>query len=276
MASSSELLLQIQAPLESLIRETGVYIRKEFLAFSFSEVKYKSVANPVTHVDLQAEALLKKGCAQLIPGSGFINEETGEEPSENGYTWIIDPIDGTTNFAHGIPHFSISVGLKYESEMVLGYIFHVIAEEMFAAIKGHGATLNGNLIHVSTIQGLEESVVATGFPHGDFSWKGDFLNLVMLMIHKGQGLRRMGSAALDLAYVAAGRMEAFFEMGLSAWDIAAGSLIVTEAGGQVSDFSGGNTYLQNGHCFASNGMIHREILDIMRDVGPTLQMNQKA
>lgn len=276
MEPSQSLTQQIEAPLRTLILETGNYIREEFLQFSFSQVKYKGVANPVTHVDVQAEELLKQGCRQLIPGSGFINEESGEEESENGYTWVIDPIDGTTNFAHGIPHFSISVGLMYQQEIVMGHVYHVMSDEMFAALKGRGATLNGKPIHVSTIARIDESVIATGFPYGDFPWLNDFLQMVLHLIRKGQGLRRMGSAALDLAYVASGRMEGFFEMGLSPWDIAAGILIVQEAGGKVSDFFGGETYFRGGQMFASNGNIHQEMLGIMRDVGPAYQMNGKA
>ena len=274
MTTSQSLAQQIETPLKALILETGDYIREEFRRFSFSDVKYKSVSNPVTHVDVQADALLKAGCRALIPGSGFINEESGEEQGENGYTWIIDPIDGTTNFAHGIPHFSISVGLKYHDELLMGKIYDVMRGEMFAAIKGQGATLSGQPIRVSGIPRLEESVIATGFPYGDFPWLGDFLNLVMHLIKKGHGLRRMGSAALDLAYVASGRMEGFFEMGLSPWDIAAGVLIVKEAGGQVSDFEGGNAYF-NGSLFASNGKIHNEVLAAMQEGGSAYRMNGK-
>ncbi len=272
----SSVLDQIEGPLNILIRDTGEFIRAEFRQFSFSQVQYKSQSNPVTHVDLQAEEKLKQACAKLIPGSGFLNEETAAEATTNGFTWIIDPIDGTTNFAHGIPHFSISLALEYESQIVLGFVYHVMAEEMFAARIGKGATLNGAPMQTSAIPQVSESVLATGFPYGNHPWLESFLDLVMQIMRQGQGLRRMGSAALDLAYVGAGRMEAFFERGLNPWDVAAGILIVQEAGGKVSDFSGGDGYIDGQQLFASNGHIHKEVLGIMQNVGHSRQLNRNT
>lgn len=252
--------------LQLAIRETGAFIRNEFEKFSFSDVQYKSANNPFSYVDLEAEKQLSSTCAALLPGSGFINEESSAISSQNGYTWIIDPLDGTVNFMHGIPHFSISLALMDPTgHIMLGYVWDVMREEMFHAIRGQGAFVNGRRVSVSERNGLGTSVVITGFPYGYASWVDDFLRVMAELVRQCHGVRRLGSAALDLAYVASGRAEAFFEFGINSWDIAAGALLVQEAGGHVSDFMGGSDYLFGRQIIATNSHIHKELLQIIHE-----------
>jgi len=251
---------QLDADIQELLKKVGRYIHQEFQHFDFKRVEYKAAHNPFTDVDVAADKMLREVCSQLIPGSGFINEELGKQDSEESYRWIIDPIDGTVNFMHGIPHFCISLALQYKEETVMGYIYHPVYEDMYKALKGRGATLNDQPIQVSHRNTLETSVMATGFPYGYPAWMDDFLGMIMKAVRKIQGFRRMGSAALDLAYVASGRLDAFFEYQLNPWDVAAGGLIVKEAGGKVSNFTGGKDYVFSGELVSSNGHVHDELL----------------
>ena len=265
MAFSSEMKSPTEFPafsdrLEQLIRDTGVFIAQEFHRFSYDQVEYKAENDPFTFVDVQAEERLRTGCEALLPGSGFINEEAADRPSQNGYFWIIDPIDGTSNFTHGVPHFCISLALAYQGEVQLGYIYEPIHQDLFRAEKGKGASLNGASIRVSEKTEIGTGLVGTGFPYANHPWRQTYLEIVMEIMDQAHGLRRMGSAALDLAYVACGRYEAFFEYDLKPWDVAAGSLLVQEAGGSISDFGGGDNFLHGRQIVASNGKVHPAIL----------------
>ena len=262
--------------MQQVIRSTGEFIRQEYHKFSFSEVQYKGENDPFSYVDVTAENMLKESCNRLIPGSGFINEESEDQPTENGYTWIIDPLDGTVNFMHGIPHFSISVGLMFEDQMLMGHVYGVISDEMFTGIKGKGAYLNGQRIVKSSLSQLNTSVIVTGFPYAYANWVDDYLKVIADLIKHCHGVRRLGSAALDLCYVAAGRLEAFFEFGLKPYDVAAGSLIVSEAGGQVSDFKGGEDFLFGKQILGSNGAIHNDVLKVLQEHLPMEELTDKA
>ena len=255
----------IDIELSSLIRKTGAFIRKEYASFSFSRVQYKSHNDPVSYVDITAENLLIEGCLDLIPGSGFINEEGGEQESENGFVWIIDPLDGTTNFTHGIPHFCISLALSYMGKVVMGYVYGIMLDELFTGISGQGAFLNGRNIYTSEHEFLRTSVVVTGFPYSESAWVGPQMDVMREMLSHSHSFRRFGSAALDLAYVACGRIEAFYEFRLQPWDMAAGGLIIKEAGGIVTGFTGKEDYLFNGKIVATNGKIHNEMLSLIQD-----------
>jgi len=257
-------LSDLDKDIQELVRKTGKFIEAEFERFSFGEVEYKAQNDPFSYVDVTAENILKEGGNQLLPGSGFINEESEDQPSENGYQWIIDPLDGTVNFIHGLPHFSISVALAYESETLLGYVYGIPKKEMFHAQKGKGAFLNQHPIWVSDKSGLNNALVVTGFPYAYAEWVDLYIKAIGELIRDCHGLRRLGSAALDLAYVAAGRMEAFFEFGLNPWDVAAGALIVEEAGGYVSDFEGKETYLFDKQILATNGKVHTDVLKVLQ------------
>ncbi|MEL7532115.1 MAG: inositol monophosphatase family protein [Bacteroidota bacterium] len=259
-----ETISQIDEPLRQLIRRTGQFAREEFHRFSFSDVRFKRERDPVSYVDINAEKMLKEGCLRLIPGSGFINEESEDTPSENGWMWIIDPIDGTTNYTHGLANFCISLALQFEGATQMAYIYAPILEEMFTARKGKGAFLNDQAIAISERPNLAEALISTGFPYANFPWRDQYLALIISLMDQAHGLRRMGSAALDLAYVAAGRFEGYFEYGLSPWDVAAGALIVQEAGGKVSDFNGEDDYLYGSQIVVSNGNIHQDLLQEIR------------
>lgn len=249
--------------IQALLRRTGVYIKQEFLHFSYDDVQFKAENDPFTHVDVTTEQILSEACAKLIPGAGFLKEESKAEASKNGYTWIIDPIDGTSNFTHGLPYFSISLALQYQGETVMGYVYAPMEDQLYRARKGQGADMNGQALRISPRPELSMALIATGFPYGKESWLGAYLELVHNMLEQSHGLRRFGSAALDLAQVAAGRLDAFFEFNLHAWDIAAGALLVTEAGGMISDFQGQDQYLTQGSVLASNGHIHAAMLNLI-------------
>jgi myo-inositol-1(or 4)-monophosphatase len=257
----------LRPEIESLIRKAGHFIREEFLGFSTSRIRLKgeNTNNLVSYVDLRSEEILKEGCRQLLPKSGFINEEGGTEAGSDGFTWIIDPVDGTTNFVHGLPHFAISLALQLDGKTVLGFVYDPNRDEMFSAEAGKGAFLNGKAIHVSETSALRESLLCTGFPYHEYEWLDDFVDLVNSFQRNSHGIRRYGSAALDLSYVATGRFDAFFELDLNSWDVAAGILIVEEAGGKVSGFDGQLHKLDGRQLVSSNGKIHSDIIDLIRE-----------
>ena len=243
----------------ALCRDVADFIRTERAHFSERDVESKSLNNLVSYVDKGAEQRLVDGLSRLLPGSGFIAEEgTGARAADDN--WIIDPLDGTTNFVHGVPCYCISVGLQRGNEIVSGVVLEVTREECFAAWKGGGAALNGRPIRVSQRARLQDSLLATGFPYDDFGREAPYMELLRTLMHNSRGIRRLGSAAADLAYVACGRFEAFYEYGLNPWDVAAGALLVKEAGGQVTDFHGGTNWLSGEEIVASNGAIHDELI----------------
>ena len=260
-----EKILLIHTQTETLIRQVGDFIRTEGATFSSEKVEYKAENknNLVSYVDKTAEEMLVKGFSEILPNCGFINEESGEQKGTNDFVWIIDPLDGTTNFTHGLTVYAISVALQYQNETVMGFVYHIPMNEMFSAVKGRGAYLNGKKISVSDRQNLSESLIATGFPYMDFSWMDVYIETMKAFLRASQGMRRMGSAAIDLAYVACGRFEGFWENKLSAWDVAAGALIVQEAGGKITDFSGGDNYLFGRQIIASNEKIHQEMQELI-------------
>lgn len=224
-------------------------------------IEFKGRNDLVTKADLASEALIKEIISAAFPDDLFLAEEshTSWELSDQR-TWIIDPIDGTTNFAHGFPTYCISIALYEHKEPVLGLILEASKSEMFTAVKGKGAFLNGRPIKVSSISEPQHALLATGFPYKDFGIVDDYLELFKVFMHETQGVRRPGSAAYDLACVAAGRFDGFYEYGLSPWDVAAGILIIQEAGGTVSDWKNGSDYLFGQRIVAGNAPIHSYIL----------------
>ena len=189
---------------------------------------------------------------KLLPESGFITEEGTAFESGEKFRWVIDPLDGTTNFIHGAPPYAVSIGLLENDEIVLGVVYEITRDECFYAWKGSKAMLNGREIHVSEAATTNESLIVTGFPYGEVKNSDAFIETIKYLMVHSHGIRRLGSAATDLSYVAAGRFEAFWETGLSPWDVAAGILILQQAGGKVSDFHGGNNYLFGGQIVATN------------------------
>jgi myo-inositol-1(or 4)-monophosphatase len=207
--------------------------------------------------------MLVKKLSLLLPEAGFITEEGTSKKIGLKYCWVIDPLDGTTNFLHGLPPYAISIALKEHDEVVAGVVYEVSGNEIFTSWKGGGAWLNGSKIHTSKAVLTADSLVATGFPYSDFSGIDSYMKCLAYFCKHTHGVRRLGSAAIDLAYVACGRFDAFYEYGLHEWDIAAGMLLVREAGGRVSDFSGNEKNLKGEEFVAANSLVFAEILEIV-------------
>ena len=232
-------------------------LKRDFGEVEQLQVSTKGPSDFVSNADLKAERILREELAKARPGYAFLAEESGATAgSDSEHRWIIDPLDGTTNFLHGLPHFAISVALERAGELVAGVVYDPIKDEMFLAEKGGGAFLNDRRLRVSARKNLGESLLATGIPFRGHGGTEDFKRQLDFAMNETAGVRRLGAAALDLAYVAAGRYEGFWEEGLSPWDVAAGILLVREAGGYVSDLKGGQTMLHGGTILASNGLLH--------------------
>jgi myo-inositol-1(or 4)-monophosphatase len=254
-------LEHITKQVSSLTKEIGSFIRTEAFRFSSSDVIEKAEHDLVSYVDREAENRLVAALAKVLPDAGFIAEENPELKPGDQFNWIVDPLDGTTNFVHGLPVYSISVALHDGLELVSGVIYEINLDECFSAWKGGPALLNEKSIKVSQTDKLHDSLLATGFPYRDFSLMEPYLELFDDLMRNTRGIRRLGSAAVDLAYVACGRFEVFYEYGLHPWDVAAGALIVERAGGLVTDFNGGSDYLFGKRMVASNGLTHPEFMN---------------
>jgi len=249
-----------------IVAETAAFIRTELDKRVELNVEVKGRHNYVTHVDKGAEEILVRGLAALIPDSGFIAEEGTSTRQGEVYNWVIDPLDGTTNYIHGLPPYAISVALMEGQEIILGVVHEIALDECFYAWKGSKAWLNGKEIHVSKVDKVNDSLIATGFPYTDFSHLTYFMDTIRFFMENSHGLRRLGSAATDIAYVACGRFEAFYEYGLNPWDVAAGIIIVRQAGGKVSDFRGGGNYLFGGEIVISNDLVFDEFLEDVKSI----------
>ena len=260
-------LAHLEKEVVRICREVGAFIRKEAAEFDRSKIEFKTgFNNLVSYVDKEAEIQLVGELKKLIPDSAFLTEEgTVQTNAEQEYCWIIDPLDGTTNFMHGLPIFAISVALAQNNKVILGVVYEVTHDECFHASEGGVAACNGKPIRVSTINTLNESLLATGFPYYHLDKKDVYLEIIKLFLEQTHGIRRLGSAAIDLAYVACGRMEGFFEYNLHAWDVAAGAFIVQKAGGKVTDFSGISNFLHGGEIVAA-GAVHQQMLKIINEL----------
>ncbi len=256
---------------QDIAKSTGAFIAGEREKFNPGDVELKGKANFVSYVDKQAEKQIVENLRLLLPGSGFIAEEGTASSTNEKYKWIIDPLDGTTNFIHGVPPFAVSIALMEEEELILGVVYEITQDECFYAWKGSKAYLNGKEISVTTAATTSDSLIATGFPYSAMEMLDPFIvSMRYFMIHS-HGLRRLGSAATDMAYVAAGRFDAFYEHGLKPWDVAAGTIIVRQAGGKVSDFNGTDRFLFNGELVAANGAYFGEFYDIVHNFFTDLQ-----
>lgn len=237
---------------QAIAREAGDFIREERQKLSKSDIETKSTASFVTYVDKTSEQLIVDSLRKLIPGSGFVTEEGTAFSSGEKFQWFVDPLDGTTNYIHGLTPHSVSIALKEDDELVVGVVYELGLDEMFYAWKGSWAYVNNSVIKVSEAAKHEDTLIATGFPYYEFGQMNNYIDVLRFLMRNTRGLRRMGSAAVDLAYVAAGRFDAFYEHALHAWDIAAGVLILKQAGGKVTDFNGGNNWLFGGEIIATN------------------------
>jgi myo-inositol-1(or 4)-monophosphatase len=229
------------------------------------EISFKGAIDLVTSIDRESEKLTVEVLHRSFPSHSILAEEDTElTGSENSHRWIIDPLDGTTNFAHGYPHFCVSIALEIDGQVLLGLIYDPLRGECFHAIKGEGATLNGKRIHVSRTTELDKSLLATGFPYDRRERADEYLIAFKRFMTRSQGVRRNGSAALDLCFVACGRIDGFWEAKLRPWDIAAGAIIVTEAGGAMSSYSGDAFSIWGNETLASNGIIHQQMIGVLR------------
>lgn len=249
-----------------IAKETGNFIKNELLNRDGLKLELKGRHNYVTYVDKEAEAQLVKKLKALLPVAGFITEEGTNTTKGEIYNWIIDPLDGTTNYIHGLPPFAVSVALMKETNIVLGVIYEIALDECFYAWQGGGAFLNGNKIETSKITKIQDSLFATGFPYTRFEHMDRFMQSMEYFMVNSHGLRRLGSAATDIAYVACGRFEGFYEYGLNSWDIAAGIIILLEAGGKVSDFKGKSDCLFGNEFVASNPYVFNEFLESINKI----------
>jgi myo-inositol-1(or 4)-monophosphatase len=249
-----------------IVKQAAAFIQQEAASFSRDKIEYKDLNNLVSYVDKEAEKLLVAGLKKILPEASFITEEgtTGQEPDPTALNWIIDPLDGTTNFIHGIPVYCVSVGLARGKELLIGVIHEPSLNEVFYGWQGGGAWCNGKPMKISNVPSLQESLIATGFPYYQFEKQKRYMALLELLMQKTHGIRRMGAAAVDLAYVAAGRFDGFYEYNLNSWDMAAGVLLIKEAGGTVTDFKGGDDYLFGGDIVAGAGG-HSELVAIIRE-----------
>ncbi|QEM10084.1 inositol monophosphatase family protein [Mucilaginibacter rubeus] len=245
-------------------KQAGDFIRQERKAFDPDRIEYKGLNDMVSYVDKTAEETIVKGLSKILPEAGFITEEKTTTKIGERYNWIIDPLDGTTNFIHGVPAFSVSIALKEYDELIAGVVYEINLDECFYAWKDAPAYLNGKEISVSKNNTVGTSLLATGFPYYDFTKQAAYIELFTELMRTSHGLRRLGSAAVDLVYTACGRFDAFYEYNLNAWDVAAGIVIVKQAGGEVVNFKGGSEVLDTRELLATNGKITGEMLQVVQ------------
>jgi myo-inositol-1(or 4)-monophosphatase len=254
-------LKDICKEIETAARDAATFIRQEAEVFDAECTERKGLNDFVSYVDKGAEKLLVERLALIVPEAGFITEEGTSTKVGVKYCWVIDPLDGTTNFLHGFYPYAVSIGLMENEDVIAGVVHEVGKNETFTAWKDGGAWLNGKAVHVSEVATLADSLIATGLPYSDFHRLGPYMESLSYLCRNAQGIRRLGSAATDLAYVACGRFEGFYEYGLHLWDIAAGIVLVREAGGRVSDFSGNEKNLRSDEIVASSGLVFSEFLE---------------
>lgn len=257
-------LKQLTHSVTEIAKEAGEFIRQQRKVFSPDKIELKGLNDLVSYVDKTAEQMIVAALQKLLPEAGFITEEKTINKTGERYNWIIDPLDGTTNFIHGLPVFSVSIALQELDELVSGVVYEINLDECFYAWKGSPAYLNGKAIHVSNNETLSESLLATGFPYYNFEKQQGYIELFTELMRSCHGLRRLGSAAVDLAYTACGRFDGYYEYNLNPWDVAAGILIVRQAGGEVVNFKGGNECLNSRELLATNGKLTREMLQVVQ------------
>ena len=244
-----------------LARKSGALLKEKFN--QKHEIYYKGEINLVTEADKMSEDLIIAAINRNFPDHGILSEESPAIPGAGKLRWIIDPLDGTTNYAHRYPIFCVSIALENNGEIVLGVVYDPMRDEMFVAVRGEGAYLNDKKLAVSSLKDISRSLLATGFPYDIRESKENNLDYFNAMAINVQAIRRAGAAALDLAYLAAGRFDGFWELKLKPWDTAAGCLMVEEAGGVISDIAGGKWDLQSPSLLASNGLIHEQMIKVL-------------
>ncbi len=257
-------LEKITSEVCDVARLTAEFIKSNLTKVSPEDIQTKSQNSLVSYVDQEAERMIVTRLKEILPEAGYVTEEdTVDQSTSEQYEWIIDPLDGTTNFLHKIPVFAVSIALRHQGEILSGVVYNVMMDECFYAWKDGGAYLNGERISISSNPDFSEALIATGFPYYDFERLEQYLSTFKTLISQTRGLRRLGAAAVDLAYVACGRFDGFFEYSLHIWDIAAGILLVKEAGGVVSDFDGGQDHLTGSEIIATSPQIYHPIKKII-------------
>ena len=245
-------------------KQAGKFLKQNLGKVREIEQKSGQEKNLVTEIDKRSEKIIIDHIKKYYPGHDILAEESGARSSPGSkYKWIIDPLDGTTNYTHAFPVFCVSIGVEYQEELLLGVIYDPNFDELFTAEKGKGAYLNGRRISVSRTSSLDKSLLVTGFPYNIADNPDHAVEHFVGFLMKAQAIRRMGSAAIDLAYTAAGRYDGFWEVALNPWDMAAGALMVTEAGGTITDFSGAPFSIYRKEVLASNGITHTEMMQVL-------------
>ena len=253
---------QILSQVIEVAKDAGSFIKNERKNFNWSKVEQKqNFSDLVSYVDKEAEGRIISRLKKIFPEAGFIAEE-GEHERKDKYNWIIDPLDGTTNFLHNLPVYSTSIALVEGKKIILGVVYEINQDECFYAIEGGEAYCNGEIIKISPIKDLTGSLIATGFPYSGIDKMKQFFDIFDHFMKNTHGVRRLGSAAVDLAYIAAGRVEGFYEFNLHPWDVAGGAIIIQQAGGTVTDFNGGNNYLF-GESILAGGHVHGDMLNVI-------------
>jgi myo-inositol-1(or 4)-monophosphatase len=246
-------------------RAAGQTIMRAYTELDRVEVSAKGLNDFVTSVDKEAEATILYQIRKSYPDHTVVGEESGEHRGDNkDYVWIVDPLDGTNNFVRGIPHFAVSIAVQYKGKIEAAVIYDPVREELFSAVRGKGAKLNDFRLRVTNVNELNNTLIGTGFPFKARQHTESYMKILTTLFPLCADLRRTGSAALDLAYVAAGRLDGFFEIGLKPWDIAAGDLICREAGGTVTDFTGNHNYMASGNIVAGSPKVTTELVKLMR------------
>ena len=256
-------LEQITAEVRQLAIETGAFLREERINFHRERVLDKNSHDYVSYVDKESERRIVKRLKELLPAAGFIAEEGSGSLTDEEYCWLVDPLDGTTNYIHNNAPYCVSIALRNKEELLVGVVYEVCRNECFWAWKGSKAYLNGTEIHVSAVDSLNESFIELGFPYDADSYREFVTGLIKQLYGNVCGLRLQGSAAAELCYIAAGRFEARLEGLLGPWDIAAGALILMQAGGKITDYKGGNEFYSGKQVLATNGKIHDFLLKII-------------
>jgi myo-inositol-1(or 4)-monophosphatase len=249
-------------------KEAGEFIINELENVGQLKVEEKGRNDYVSEIDKIAESIIIKTIRKYYPDHNILAEESGKHSTPSHFEWIIDPLDGTTNFLHQFPQFAVSIAVKEKGKLMHGVVYDPFKDELFSATRGNGAKMNDFKIRVSGQKKLENSLLATGFPYHDYSYVDAYLASFKEFMLQTSGLRRAGSAALDLAYVAAGRVDGFWELNLKPWDVAAGALIVMEAGGIVTDFMGDDNYLESGNIIAGNPKMLQEMAKVITKTIP--------
>ena len=265
MPDPSDLKEFLKIAVESAQR-AGRLIRDNRGTLAFGDIAVKQAFDFVTRVDSESEALILSAIGKRFPDHHFLAEESLHEVETDDFRWIIDPLDGTTNYIHGFPFSAVSIALQYKREIIIGVIYDPFRNELFTAVKGSGVSLDGKKITASTVSQMANALIATGFPFKRKDMTEYYLTLFKNIFLGVSDIRRAGSAALDLAYIACGRFDGFFEIGLGPWDCAAGSLMIMEAGGAITNFGGGDDFLSTGNIVAGNALIHSVLLHKVQEV----------